>query len=145
MTKAKRTERRLHARRVTKNTETLARIHLHQLALGDTIGTTQLLFRPGGRSILNFDMSQGTLVLEAQKVTIDSLNTDRLDLLYLDTERSELEILRGGKATIDRDLPVIVLEILDGQEEEYAAFMRGIGYRQVAITHRDAIFTHYGY
>ncbi len=131
---------------LVKNVENHSRVRTYRQALGERCEMTQLAFRPGGRTILDFDRSLSAKVIDAEMVTVDSLDLQVLDLLYLDTERSELEILRGATATVERDRPVIVLEILDGQERQYRDFMRAFhGYDQVAITHRDAIFTSRGH
>jgi FkbM family methyltransferase len=59
---------------------------------------------------------------------IDSLNLARLDLLKIDVERMELEVLAGAQATVERFLPIIIVERLKVPREELAAVLASYGY-----------------
>jgi FkbM family methyltransferase len=68
-------------------------------------------------------------------VTIDSLFLERLDFLHLDCEGREIHALRGGRATVERCRPVIVLEVghealarAGGSTEELLALLDTLGY-----------------
>jgi len=59
----------------------------------------------------------------------------RVDLLKLDTEGTEVDVLEGMRATIERDRPTIVCEVLDrkaGLALEH--FLRPLGYRWYHLT-----------
>lgn len=61
-------------------------------------------------------------------VTIDAMNLSRLDLIKIDVERMELEVLEGAKATLQRYLPIIVVEGLKAPQNEIAAVLASYGY-----------------
>lgn len=129
---------------MVKNLETRLNVHSYKQVLGETCCMTQVAFKQGGKSCVEprlGAMLEGITQLDdVPMVTIDSLQLQDVGLIYLDVERGEIEAVRGARLTIERDRPVIVLEILDDQVERYPSFMRSIGYNQVDISHRDAIF-----
>ena len=51
-------------------------------------------------------------------LTIDGLNLVRLDLIKIDVERMELEVLAGAKGTLQRFLPIIIVEGLKAPQDE---------------------------
>jgi len=59
----------------------------------------------------------------------------RISLIHLDLEGYEFEALRGAMGIIERDSPVIVLEI-DGRAVDYNNFMLSIGY----VVNKQLIF-----
>ena len=61
-------------------------------------------------------------------LTIDSLNLSRLDLIKIDVERMELEVLAGAKATLQRFLPIIIVEGLKAPQDELTAVLASYGY-----------------
>lgn len=134
---------------LAKNIEDAPRIRAYPQALGDRCGDSQIAYRPGGCSTLGIDAErirrashQQPLgpIIAASMVSVDSLDLDGVDLIYLDTERSELDALRGAALTLRRDRPIVVVEILTGQQQEYGNFMKALGYEQIGFTHRDVIF-----
>lgn len=56
---------------------------------------------------------------------------EHIDLIKIDVEGAELEVLNGGRKTIMKDNPVIVLETFT-HKKEVDAFMSSISYEQVA-------------
>ena len=74
------------------------------------------------------DYSEANLS-EVRAITIDSLNLARLDLLKIDVERMELEVLRGAANTIQRLLPLIIVERLKAPPEQIAAVLGSYGYK----------------
>lgn len=139
----------LHAA-LKRNTQADPSIRTYRQALGEHCGATQLAFRPGGCSTLDLQAERRRRaahqqqplgeVLNVQLASIDSFDLADVGLIYLDTERSELDALRGATETVRRCSPVIALEILTGQEQEYGDFMRAYGYEQISYTHRDVVF-----
>ena len=75
-------------------------------------------------------------LLEAEKI-------DRLDVLKLDTEGSELGILKGSERTLRAHHPVILIEILppnlDAEAEELWGFIRSLGYRLMAYAPESGV------
>ena len=74
---------------------------------------------------------------ESQMITLDTYipKDVKIDLIHLDTEGYELKILDGSKELIERDKPVIVLEI-DARAVDYNEYMERIGYQ----THKQLIY-----
>jgi FkbM family methyltransferase len=61
-------------------------------------------------------------------LTIDSLNLSRLDLIKIDVERMELEVLAGAKATLQRFLPIIIVEGLKAPQDVLTGVLASYGY-----------------
>jgi FkbM family methyltransferase len=61
-------------------------------------------------------------------ITIDAMNLPRLDLIKIDVERMELEVMQGAKATIQRLLPIIIVEGLKAPQQEITALLAAYGY-----------------
>jgi FkbM family methyltransferase len=62
-------------------------------------------------------------------IAIDSLNLSRLDMIKIDVERMELEVLQGAKATLQRCLPIIIVEGLKASQSEITAVLASYGYQ----------------
>lgn len=60
-------------------------------------------------------------------VKLDGFFEEKIDLIHLDLEGYELEALKGAKELIEKDKPIIVLEI-DTRAVDYNNFMRSINY-----------------
>ena len=67
---------------------------------------------------------------EARAITLDSLDLGRLDLLKIDVEGMEVDVLAGGRETIEHCRPIIYCEN-DRPEKSRALFdlLFGLGYR----------------
>lgn len=64
-----------------------------------------------------------------QVATLDGLELPRLDFLKADVEGFELNVLRGGMETIQRDMPVIYIEINSaGIRDDAIALLAPLGY-----------------
>lgn len=61
-------------------------------------------------------------------ITIDSLNLARLDMIKIDVERMELEVLEGAKATLQRSLPIIIVEGVKASQETITGVLTSYGY-----------------
>ena len=60
-------------------------------------------------------------------IKLDTFITEKIDLIHLDLEGYEFEALKGAKELIERDKPIIVLEI-DSRAVDYNNFMLSINY-----------------
>jgi hypothetical protein len=61
-------------------------------------------------------------------MTIDSMKLSRLDLIKIDVERMEVEVLEGARATVQRFLPIIIVEGLKAPQNEITAVLASYGY-----------------
>lgn len=88
-----------------KNTEGLANIHLHAVALGKEPGSVRIETEHGssGNSYVG---GAG----EIPMVTLDSLGLTEVDYIKIDVEGLEENVLRGAIGTITRDRPVVMVE-----------------------------------
>lgn len=75
--------------------------------------------------------------VQVKMVRLDSIipKDCKISLIHLDIEGYEFHALRGAKDIIERDRPIIVLEI-DGRAVEYNDFMLSIGY----VPYKQLIF-----
>jgi FkbM family methyltransferase len=113
-------------------------VELMQIALGDHDGKESLALT-GGTSSLNpafrahseetaVDVTRGDEIVRHRRI-------ERLDLVKLDTESTEPAVLRGLTATLDRDRPDLVCEVLRGRtESDLEDVLRPFGYQYYSIS-----------
>jgi len=79
----------------------------------------------------------GDVGYDVEMVKLDSIipKTCKISLIHLDLEGYEFEVLKGAKEIIERDKPIIVLEI-DSRAVSYNNFMLSINY----ATHKQLIY-----
>ena len=65
--------------------------------------------------------------IRVEMIKLDTFITKKIDLIHLDLEGYEFEALKGAKELIERDKPIIVLEI-DARAVDYNNFMLSINY-----------------
>jgi FkbM family methyltransferase len=112
------------------------RVELHALALGAADGESTLYVagETGGTSSLNpafrADRREQRVVVRSGDSLLAELAIARVDLIKLDTESTEPAVLRGLAATLGRDHPDILCEVLYGRtERELADLLGPLGYR----------------
>jgi len=66
---------------------------------------------------------------EIRTVTIDSLDLARIDLLKIDVEGMELEALDGGKNSLVRCRPVVIVESVKSDKARMRSVLEQLGYR----------------
>ncbi len=66
---------------------------------------------------------------EIRTVTLDSFELARIDLIKIDVEGMELEALEGGKASLERCRPVLLVESLKSDKVKLRAVLEQLGYR----------------
>lgn len=121
---------------MVKNTAKLTSINTSHHALGAFVGEVQVLAAVSAGS-WRVD-PKGTW--RTQQTTIDAMNLDRCDAIYLDVEAYEVEALKGAAETIRRFSPVIHLEELPRAEHAIREHMTGLGYVIRAKVHNDVIY-----
>ena len=83
-------------------------------------------------------------------IAIDSIGLGRLDLLKIDVEGMEVEVLEGARGTIERCLPIIVVEKIKSDHHALTSILDSHGYRRfdmgmniMAIHHGDPTLQHF--
>ncbi len=66
---------------------------------------------------------------EIRTVTIDSLGFARIDLIKIDVEGMELEALEGGKETLARCHPILMVESVKTDKAKLRGVLERLGYR----------------
>ena len=115
----------------------ISNVKLFSDALGDHNGIAKLKeidekgLEMGPRSEMSDDG------VEVKIVKLDSIipKDCKISVIHLDLEGYEFQVLNGAKEIIERDRPIIVLEI-DSRAVNYNNFMSNLGY----ITHKQLIF-----
>jgi FkbM family methyltransferase len=65
-------------------------------------------------------------VVEARLETLDAMDLRGVTFIKIDVEGSELEVLEGGRETIARDRPPLLLELLSGTYQDPLATTRKV-------------------
>ena len=61
-------------------------------------------------------------------INLDSLSFGRLDLIKLDVEGMELAVLRGGRTTLARHHPIMLIEVTKSDKAAIDALLAGLDY-----------------
>lgn len=117
----------------------------HLAAVGRACGEMAIpvpdYLRPGSFGSLELRLRQGTEFIgqpidyrpessrKVRLLTLDSLGLDRVDLIKIDVEGMELDVLHGGLGVIERDKPLLFLEVIKSDLGSIQAFLRGQEYR----------------
>ena len=114
----------------------LVNVEIFPYALSDSngIGNLKHIDEKGLEMGPRSEMGNG---VEVKTIKLDSIisNDTKISLIHLDLEGYEFEALKGAKEIIERDKPIIVLEI-DSRAVTYNDFMLSLGY----VTHKQLIF-----
>ncbi|GBQ19221.1 hypothetical protein AA12717_0177 [Gluconacetobacter sacchari DSM 12717] len=117
---------------------------LHCAALSDTAGTVSMAtfsreFNSGHAVMVSGTIPEdASLVEDIPTIVLDGLAWDRrIDLIKIDVEGAEALVLRGGRALLLRDRPIIVSEFFPMwlrkvslvSPDEFMTFLKGLGYR----------------
>jgi FkbM family methyltransferase len=107
-----------------------ARARVHALALSDTNGRAEFVVpvsREGEALHLGGNLKQatgghdGTIRFTVEVRTLDSYGFEDVRVVKIDVEGSELEVLEGGRKTILRDRPALIVELLTGTHADPVA------------------------
>lgn len=115
-----------------QSADLINKLDCHNVALSNTTENGKLYFRKGVNKstvgkIYTGDKDKSNMV-SISIIQLDDLNIQNVDLLKIDVEGFEKQVIEGGLKTIERDKPIICLEMNDDDMEEY---MLGIGYELV--------------
>jgi FkbM family methyltransferase len=100
-----------------------ARARVHALALGDTNGRADLVVpvsEQGEALHLGGSLGQAgggheeTVRFPVEVRTLDSYRFEDVRVVKVDVEGSELAVVEGGRQTIQRDRPALIVELLTG-------------------------------
>jgi len=113
-------------------------VDLLPIALGERTGKAKL-FMAGGASSLNAefrpDVDRTEVTVVSGDEVVHSRGIARVDLIKLDTEATEPLVLKGFSATLARDHPDILCEVLHGRTETNLEVIVGaLGYTAYWIT-----------
>jgi len=94
-------------------------VELHNVGLGEQPGSFELTFAPQNRSgAFVSDQTQASTGHTVERIQIatmdqrvDAARIGKVDLIKIDVEGFELHVLRGGRQTLARDRPAVVLEM----------------------------------
>jgi FkbM family methyltransferase len=116
-------------------------VQVEAVALSDVQGEAKLRIfeRDGGRSTIERDnplaASDCSIIYELTVPTrrLDDYHLDAVGFMKIDVEGHELSILRGGSATVQRCLPVMLIEIEERHKrnsvDDVCKFLDSIGYK----------------
>jgi len=104
-----------------RNSADLVNVLALQSALGDRSGTVPFYVHPSGDQSSTMNMGDAQEQIRVEIKTLDSMTGqfDRVDFIKIDVEGSELQVLQGGKETIERFEPVIQFEFLPKYQDAY--------------------------
>ena len=122
------------------------RAEVHQLALSDVSGRGTLQVPISDRGMVlhlagslkqTHSQYSNIKTYDVEVRTLDEFGVVGVRFIKADVEGSEREVLDGGRATIARDRPIILLEILSGTHEDPAAYTAAFA-RTLATTHSSS-------
>lgn len=108
-------------RLLQRNSADLATVLPLQIALGNQSGTVRFYVHRSGDQSSTMDMGEARAEIKVEMKTLDSMisSFDRVDFIKIDVEGSELQVLQGGKETIERFEPVVQFEFLHKYQDAY--------------------------
>ncbi len=118
--------------KVGASLEVTGDIHTYQMGLGDEEGEFDICIQERNAHINRLDnfhiptpsgrARRKRTVRHRERVqvkTLDSFNFENVDIVKVDTEGFEMQVVLGGEKTILEQLPIVQLEIMDGQPDKF--------------------------
>lgn len=121
--------------------DAMQHVYLHPCALGEAAGSVRIetASTSSGDSRVG---GAGDIPME----TLDSFELADVSFIKLDCEGYELFALRGGEATIKRDMPVILVEQKPGRAQRFGlpetgavTYLEDLGYKCTAVLSGDFV------
>jgi len=122
-----------------RNVEGFPRVHISENALGPSIGMVKLRDASSAGSHRVDD--NGTITVG--QISIDSMDLQHCDALFLDVEGYEASVLHGAVKTIAKFEPVILVEELQRSKATIRAQLKAMGYVFMQQVGRDSIYVHH--
>ncbi len=66
-------------------------------------------------------------------MTIDEINLPRVDFIKLDIEGMEMEALEGARQTIDRSVPILLIERIKADGAQLTQWLEGRDYQVMQV------------
>lgn len=96
-----------------------------------SFGSLELRQRDGNEFIgQQIDYSEAAMAV-VQKMTLDTLNLPRVDLIKIDIEGMELEALEGARGILERSRPVLLIESIKCDRDALRVVLQDFGYRVI--------------
>lgn len=112
-------------------------VELHKHALGSTNDKVTMTYdseNTGGSFVS--EVGQGTIDIK----TLDSLDLPKFGMLKIDCEGHELEVVKGGKETILKYKPIVIVEQHPESKYQAADYLRELGAVPLGNVRKDYIF-----
>ena len=133
------------------------KVHCFPLALTNHDGTQELKIPKGHTGLSCLGTPKRFQEWHEVVVPVTTLDTfvnkhdvQQIDLIKIDTEGCELFILQGGRKTIERFKPDLLLECYEANTQQFnystvklRRFIEDIGYDFVKVTKEDALCIHH--
>lgn len=114
---------------------------IHPFAVGDK--KTQLNMRVGigmsGGSNVTERFQDSKTYKQVDSVTIDLHNFSDVDFIKIDVEKYEYNVLIGCKDTIQRNKPVMLIEVDKENELEVFNFLENLNYTYEKVSNKDYV------
>jgi FkbM family methyltransferase len=132
--------------RLQRNVELngLINVQCIQSAVGEIDGTAEFFHESSGlpcsnslsSRLLRFnpDMERSTVQVLTLDHFVREQRVDRVDLVKIDTETTELQVLQGMAETLKRDHPTIICEVWGGPRQMFDDLLLPLGYKYYALT-----------
>jgi len=119
-------------------------IKTYDCAVGDTPGTVTMrvgVYHSGGSNVVKEKTSTEKYV-DVPVVTIDEHEFTDIDFIKIDVEGYEWLVLQGCKNTIDKNKPVLLVEVKkdNPNRKDIFKFMKDFGYTFNFVGNEDCLF-----
>ena len=96
-----------------------------------SFGSLELRQRDGNEFIGQAIDYSADKTVNVQKMTIDTLNFPRVDLIKIDIEGMEMEALEGARQTIEKCRPIVLVEAIKAGRERLRSWLQERGYKVI--------------
>ena len=97
----------------------------------------------GGTSMYTFEGTDYSTETKVDCHRLDDIYKGRVSFIKIDVEGHEVQVLEGGRDTIKRDLPTILIEIHEYEESKVPLLLKELGYTRDPIERPEKMFLFY--